>query len=166
MPPRIVLTDTPVAAARDAIAQGLGRYNEAACGPGHHRPLGVLLRDDAGDYVGGLWGRTAWRWLFVELLFVPEPLRRSGLGRDLMRRAEAEAAKRGCHSVWLDTFSFQARGFYEKLGYSVFGRLADFPPGHTRFFLRKTLSARRKRKPGARQRAARTRPRWFPRARS
>jgi hypothetical protein len=57
-----------------------------------------------------------------------------------MLKAESEAVNRGCASSWLDTFSFQARGFYEKLGYRVFGELCDNPPGHTRFFLKKSLS--------------------------
>jgi hypothetical protein len=51
--------------------------------------------------------------------------------------------RRGCVGVWLDTFSFQARGFYEKLGYRVFGEVADYPPGHTRHFLKKSLCASR-----------------------
>jgi ribosomal protein S18 acetylase RimI-like enzyme len=58
----------------------------------------------------------------------------------LMREAEAVARENGCTGIWLDTFSFQAPGFYEKLGYTVFGTLADYPPGHSRFFLHKTLS--------------------------
>jgi hypothetical protein len=47
--------------------------------------------------------------------------------------------RRGCHGVWLDTFTFQARGFYERLGYSVFGAIEDYPPGHSRHFLKKDL---------------------------
>jgi hypothetical protein len=65
-------------------------------------------------------------------------LHRRGVGRELMAAAETRARKRGCHSAWLDTFSFQARGFYEKLGYEEFGRL-DYPPAHHRHFMRKRL---------------------------
>jgi hypothetical protein len=43
--------------------------------------------------------------------------------------------------VWLDTFSFQAREFHERLGYTVFGTITDCPPGHSRFFLKKALGA-------------------------
>ena len=56
-----------------------------------------------------------------------------------MRTAEEVARERGCAGIWLDTFSFQARGFYEKLGYTVFGRIDDYPPGQSRFWLRKHL---------------------------
>ena len=55
-------------------------------------------------------------WLLVELLFVPDSLRARGLGSELMKRAETEALARGCHSAWLDTFEFQAREFYERIG--------------------------------------------------
>jgi ribosomal protein S18 acetylase RimI-like enzyme len=76
-------------------------------------------------------------FLHIDLLFVPEAMRGSGTGRTLMSQAEDEAIRRECRGVWLDTFSFQARGFYEKLGYTVFGEIENHPPGHSRFFLRK-----------------------------
>ncbi|TLU70471.1 GNAT family N-acetyltransferase [Lichenicoccus roseus] len=92
------------------------------------------------EVIGGLWGDSAWGYLHIELLVVPEAMRGTGIGRTLLQRAEEEALCRGCHQVWLDTFSFQARGFYEKLGYSVFGTLEDYRVGHSRMFLRKTIA--------------------------
>ncbi|HEY5801084.1 MAG TPA: GNAT family N-acetyltransferase, partial [Burkholderiaceae bacterium] len=89
---------------------------------------------------GGLWGMTGFGWLFVQLLSVPDDLRGQGVGRELMAMAEAEAKARGCSGVWLDTFEFQARGFYEKLGYQQFGEIAEYPPGYARYFLKKTLA--------------------------
>ena len=56
------------------------------------------------------------------------------------RTAELEAMRGGCNYMQLETFSFGARGFYEKQGYVVFGVQEDFPPGHRRFYLRKKLS--------------------------
>ena len=87
----------------------------------------------------GLAGETYCGWLFVRYLWVSDELRGRGVGRELMARAEARARELGCHSAWLDTFSFQAPGFYEKLGYEEFGRL-DYPPGHHKHFLRKRLT--------------------------
>lgn len=140
MTPDIHLTDAPDPAAREAILNGLLSFNVARAGSHDARPLAVLIGDPAtGDVIGGLWGRTAFAWLFVELLFVPEALRGAGLGVSLVRRAETEAVRRGCRGAWLDTFSFQARGFYERLGYTVFGTLEDYPPGHRRFFMLKTF---------------------------
>jgi GNAT superfamily N-acetyltransferase len=78
--------------------------------------------------------------LHIHLLYVTESMRGTGIGRDLMRQAEEEARRRQCTASWLDTFSFQARGFYERLGYILFGTIEDYPPGHSRFFLKKSLS--------------------------
>ena len=78
--------------------------------------------------------------MFVRYLWVSEGLRGRGVGRDLMARAEVLARERGCHSAWLDTFGFQAPGFYEKLGYQEFARL-DYPPGHHKQFMCKQLAS-------------------------
>ncbi|HKW55249.1 MAG TPA: GNAT family N-acetyltransferase [Stellaceae bacterium] len=139
MAPEILVTDTPDQAAYDAILTGIVAYNDTHAEQDRQRVLAVLVRDGAGKVLGGLWGATAWRWLFVRLLWLPETLRGAGLGRELLRRAEAEAVTRGCGNVWLDTYSFQARGFYEQLGYTVFGTLDGYPPGQCRYFLQKRL---------------------------
>jgi 8-oxo-dGTP pyrophosphatase MutT (NUDIX family) len=77
-------------------------------------------------------------WLFVDHLWVHGDLRKRGIGRELLRQAEQHAILSGCHSAWLDTFSFQAPQFYQRLGYEVFGAL-DYPPDHRRLFLKKRL---------------------------
>ena len=135
----ISLTDAADPAVRDAIVGPLLAYNTEKTGRNDFRLLILTLHDTDGTTVGGLWGRTAYDWLFVELLAVPESMRGQGVGTELMRRAEEEAIARGCRNAWLDTFEFQARPFYEKLGYTCFGELADYPPGFSRYFLRKTL---------------------------
>jgi GNAT superfamily N-acetyltransferase len=109
-----------------------------AAGAEPSMPLAVLARR-ATTVVAGATGFTHSGWLYVHYLWVASELRGTGLGQDILARAEAEARQRGCHAVWLDTFSFQAPGFYEKLGYQEFGRLDDFPPGHSRHFLWKPL---------------------------
>jgi GNAT superfamily N-acetyltransferase len=132
-------TDVPDEAARNAIVTPLVAYNQARTGRSDHRSLIIMVDDSEAGMVGGLWGRTAYDWMFVELLFVPASLRGRGLGSELMKRAEDEALARGCHSAWLDTFEFQARGFYERLGYTCFGELPDYPVGSARYFMRKRL---------------------------
>jgi len=78
--------------------------------------------------------------LYSALLdYMVAELRRAGVGRELMRRAESEAVARGCRGSYVDTFHFQARGFYEKLGYAIFGRLDDMPSGGARYYLSKNL---------------------------
>ena len=141
MIPKITLTDAPTPEMRKAIVEPLVEFNHRRIGkPETYRPLAILLSPPESDEIlGGLYGVTAFSYLHVDLLFVPESMRGLGIGRKLMTQAEAEAVRRGCHAVSLNTFSFQARGFYERLGYSVFGTLDDCPPGHRRFYLTKLL---------------------------
>ena len=134
----IVVADNPPPAEREAILRPLRAYNEMHGGPLGYRTLAALLRDlESGKTIGGLWAASAYDWLHIELLFIPEELRGEGLGTRLVRQAEAIALERGLIGVWLDTFEFQALGFYQKRGYEVFGVLPDYPRGQRRFFLRK-----------------------------
>jgi GNAT superfamily N-acetyltransferase len=134
---RIYVPEEPTNEHREAVIGPLSAFNADHGFPSDTKPVAVLLRDDGGATVGGLWGKTGYGWLFVEFLLVPEVLRGEGLGAALMVEAEELAARRGCVGAWLTTFSFQAQGFYERLGYSVFGRLEDSPAGNERIFLRK-----------------------------
>ena len=70
---------------------------------------------------------------------VAETARGQGLGTRLLQRAEAIARARGCGNALLDTFEYQARPFYEKLGYRLFGTLDGYPPGYRQFYLTKAL---------------------------
>ena len=137
---RIVVDDNPDPKDRESIFKLLVKYNDSKVEAPDLSSAAILLRDPDHDRViGGLWAQCVYDWPLVELLFVPETLRGSGLGSALIREAEAVAVKRDCIGIWLDTYSFQARGFYEKLGYEIFGRLENFPKGETRYFLRKKL---------------------------
>ncbi len=135
----IEVVSAPGDAERDAILAALVAHNDAAVGPTERRQVAIVVRDDDGAIVGGLWGMIGYRWLFVQYLALPPAMRGQGVGRDLMLRAEAAARAAGCIGIWLDTFSFQARGFYERLGFGVVGHIGDFPPGETRFFLSKRI---------------------------
>lgn len=141
MGPKITLTDTQDPAVAQAMVKLLMAFNNAGSGWVYDgRPLVVQVSDpETDELLGGVWGSTSYDYLHVDMLFLPEHLRRRGLGTQLLRQAEAEAIRRGCHGSYLDTFDFQATGFYEKLGYSVFGVLEENPPGHTRFFLSRRL---------------------------
>ncbi|MEH3157858.1 MAG: GNAT family N-acetyltransferase [Sphingomonas taxi] len=136
---RIEVVAAPGETEREAILAPLVAHNDAMAGPTERHPVAIVIRDEAGAIVGGLWGMTSYRWLFVQYLALPTALRGQGRGSALMMAAEAEAKRHGCIGVWLDTFSFQARGFYERLGYRAFGQIDDYPPGETRFFLSKRI---------------------------
>ncbi len=133
------LTDQGSQELEAAILMPLLDFNTRQVGASLSKPLAVLIRDPDGRVIGGLWGRTSYGWLFTQLLVVPEHLRGQGLGRRMLGMAETEARTRGCHAAWLDTFEFQARGFYERQGYRCFGELQDYPVGYTRYFMQKAL---------------------------
>jgi len=111
--------------------------------PDDWRPVSVFAHVPArffwqtGLLVGGLNGGTTWNWLYVSHLWIKEAYRGLGVGKDLLTGAEAEGRRRGVAGAHLTTASFQARGFYEKLGYHVFGRLDDMPAGETLYYLYK-----------------------------
>jgi len=139
----IVFEAEPLPETRAAILEGLIAFNQQQTEGTQSPPRNVALalRDpETGAAIGGLTARIGYSRMFIELLYVPDRLRGHGLGERLMREAEKVARAQGCTGIWLDTFSFQAPGFYAKLGYTIFGELADYPPGHTRFFLHKHLS--------------------------
>ncbi len=123
---------------REAILDTLIEHNTRSAGPARWVPLAIVLRSPGETTVqGGLWGACYYDWCFIELLAVPEPARGQGLGRRLMAEAEAFARSYGAVGIWLDTFSFQARGFYEKLGFKAFGEIDGYPAGHKRFFMQR-----------------------------
>jgi GNAT superfamily N-acetyltransferase len=135
---RLDVDDKPADADVEVLPNGLEAFNESRW-PGHQewKPLAVFARDGE-TIVAGLAGETYFGWLFIKYLWVSGALRGRGIGRELVRAAEGRAIERGCHSAWVDTFSFQAPGFYPKLGYAPFGEL-DYPPDFRRTFFRRRL---------------------------
>lgn len=131
---------------RRDVAQALSRHNRSEGYPDDWRPLSVFAHVPGrwpwgrGRLVGGLNGGTAWGWLYVSHLWVDDLARHHGLGSALMAEAERLARERGMRGAHLTTASFQARGFYEKLGYELFGQLGDMPPGGALFYLCKRFS--------------------------
>lgn len=141
----LTLQDEDDAAARGAIHDEIKAFNDAisphhrAVRPVGPRPLQLYLHAPDGHLLGGLIAETYWQWLDVDDLWLDETVRGQGVGRVMLAAAEQEARRRGCTAVQLKTFSFQARGFYEKQGYRVVGALDDYPPGATLYWLRKEL---------------------------
>jgi len=136
----ITVQDVVDEAVLSGIGDRLGAFNTAKAGDDNHIPLAILIRDSADSRIlGGLCGDSFYDWMFIKLFFIPDTLRGHGLGQRLMQQAEDIARARGCTGIWLDTFEFQARGFYEKLGFTVFGTIPDYPKGYSRFFLQKRL---------------------------
>lgn len=104
------------------------------------RWLAVFVRDAGGEIVAGMHGWTWGGTGFVQTLWVREDLRGHGLGTRVLAAAEAEAKGRGCDQMHLDSHSYQAPGFYRRLGYEVIGELPGWPGTDTRIFFRKALA--------------------------
>jgi GNAT superfamily N-acetyltransferase len=137
----IVFDPLPGEALRSYVVDSLDAHNIAATGLSAWHPVGFFLKSPRGEWMGGLLGSLWGGWLHVRILWVHAAARGRGNGARLLRAAEDYAVERGCFAATLETHSFQARPFYEKCGYQVFGTLEDYPPGHTKFFLCKQLAA-------------------------
>lgn len=121
---------------------GLRRYNQQFVNLSEWSHLAVYFRDDSGVMQGGVIARQEGEWLNIHYLWVHESQRGNGLGRELMLRAMQEALALGCRHALVDTFSFQALPFYQRLGFAEQMTLADFPhKGMQRHYLTKDLLA-------------------------
>jgi ribosomal protein S18 acetylase RimI-like enzyme len=137
--PHCEFTDRPRADDLDAVDAGLHLYNLAAADLAAVRPLACLARTPDGELIGGLRARQWGGAVEVQQLWVDEARRRQGVGARLMRLLEDEARRRGAVVIYLDTFSFQAPGFYERCGFQVAARIDGFPRGIAKFLMRKQL---------------------------
>ena len=126
---------------RKFIDDGINDFNFAVTGMPEWFPANFVLRSARGEVLGGLLAVIWGEWLRVGVLWVSEVARRQGHGSRLLQAAESYARERGCLGVFLDTFSFQARPFYERHGYAVFATQEDNPKGHARHFLEKRFAA-------------------------
>ena len=121
------------------IREELNQFNNERVGEDGHTPLNIVEYDTNGNIIGGILGGTHWGWMYVDILWVHESHRYKGIGSKLLRKAEKEAIRRGCHHVHLDTMSWQAPEFYQKHGYEVIGILPDIPNGNQKYLLMKAL---------------------------
>lgn len=105
------------------LGDGLAAHSAQVGYPATWQDYAVFATDEDGVVRGGLAGNSGQGMFYVRLLWVQAECRRQGVGRTMMDMAEAEAARRGCHTVGVDTFSYQAPQFYPKLGYTAFGQI-------------------------------------------
>jgi GNAT superfamily N-acetyltransferase len=122
------------------LDERLYESNAAASGVDDGRGLAIFVRDGDGQIVAGMHGWTWGGTGFVQTIWVHEKLRGQGLGARILAAAEAEALRRGCHQMHLDTHSYQAPEFYRRLGYEAIGELPGWPGDDVRIYFRKRLS--------------------------
>jgi GNAT superfamily N-acetyltransferase len=131
---QVVFVEHPEQSAWGIIGTGLNDFNKKQAGDDKPQRLCFVIQSAGEEIAGGVIGVVYWDWLYIDLMWVKEDLRGKGYGHRLLAQIEEAARNRGAKHVHLDTFSFQAPDFYRKHGYREFGRLDDFPAGHTRYF--------------------------------
>ncbi|MFW9955730.1 MAG: GNAT family N-acetyltransferase [Candidatus Thorarchaeota archaeon] len=125
----------------NSIYSGLGKNIIEKTGMSElGKPLRIFMHNEQDEIVGGLAGNIFGGWIYISLLWIDKSIRGKGYGTKLMQMAQKEAIKSGCKHIHLDTYSFEARPFYERLGFEVFAVLEDYPQGHNKFFLKKHLA--------------------------
>ena len=135
----MVFDPLPGEALTRLVSENVIAANIARTGVSDWHPVGYFLKNARGEWLGGLTGHIWGGWLHVNFLWVSETLRGQGHGTRLMEAAETMAVERGAFGSTLETHTSQAPDFYARLGYTVFGRIDDYPPGHGKLFLSKRL---------------------------
>ena len=137
--PRIVVERTNAAKASRELWNGLLKFNRQQAGPLQYSRTVLTVRDGKNRLLGGLILQSYWRESYIELLWLSARARGAGFGSQLIQDAERRARRRGSRLIHLNTYSFQAPGFYEKQGYRRFGAISGSPRGERRHFYVKRL---------------------------
>ncbi|GAA4474311.1 GNAT family N-acetyltransferase [Gluconacetobacter asukensis] len=136
----IRITDQPTAEECAAVLNTLRRFTRATVPVLDNQDFAALVSMDGDTIVGGLIASSRWGGFHIEMLALPDIMRGKGLGSHLLTLAEEEARRRACHHMWLDTQAFQARQFYERHGFAVFGQIDGPAPYYPRYFMQKVLA--------------------------
>jgi GNAT superfamily N-acetyltransferase len=136
---KVILETEPDTDDMQLLVKELTEFNASRSNGDVPNYLVATVKSSDGQLAGGLLGATYLGWLQIQVVWLDDSVRGQGYGRELMALAEEEALRRGCARAFVETLSFQALPFYEKCGYEVFSRLADFPPGGARYALTKNL---------------------------
>ena len=140
---RVEVSESPNTEDLKTISQGIESYNQNFVPDSvvyeKDTKFAVFARNELGEVIGGIRACAFWNYCIIELLWLSEETRGRGVGQALMREAEAFARDKGFEYVRTETLSFQAKPFYEKLGYRLYGELPDYPKGHTTYCLTKKL---------------------------
>ena len=132
-------TDSPGGEDCAAALEILREFTRARVPELDSHDYALLLKDEHGVLVGALIGLSRWGGFLIDILALSEPLRGQGWGTVLLERAEAEARRRHCHHLRLDTYAFQAKAFYESHGFSVIGQIDGPAPYYPHYFMMKPL---------------------------
>ena len=133
------ITSMPSKGDKQEIYDELLKYNLKYLENSQVQELGIFLENEEGEKVAGLIGKTHGNWLTIDCLWVHERVRGTRIGSEIITKAEMESKLRGCKYAFLNTFSFQAEGFYIKLGYKKVFSLDEYPVNGKRHYFIKEL---------------------------
>jgi GNAT superfamily N-acetyltransferase len=135
---KIVVDHAPSQSDNDVVREGIIAFNESVLGE-RDKQFSIFLKNDSGKVFGGIQAFLCSEDVYIDVLWVEKSLQKQGYRTKLLAAAEAEAIKNGCIFSKVDTWDFQAEGFYLKHGYERIGELKNYWFGHAKIFLRKNL---------------------------
>jgi GNAT superfamily N-acetyltransferase len=136
---KVALEDDADDAVLQGLIAGMRAFNAAAVPGLTAHKIVAAVRGDDGRLHGGVIGRLSGDSVYMEIVWNDDTVRGTGFGTAMMRLAEDRARELGAREAWLYTMSFQAKPFYEKLGYRQFAELPWLDGRHARHFMRKDL---------------------------
>jgi ribosomal protein S18 acetylase RimI-like enzyme len=136
---QVAVEERPDDSVWETVGGGLFQFNHDKAGLRRTPPIAIIIRDQEKNIKGGLFGNSDWDVFNIDTVWISDEVRGQGFGKKLMQLGEDTAIHRGCKIAVVSTLSFQARGFYEKQGYKVFGELNGYPAGHSTYWLSKKL---------------------------
>ncbi|MHB8034168.1 N-acetyltransferase [Clostridium botulinum] len=127
----------------DLIVDRIVEYNLSKVPGKQEVPLlciNRVIEDINGEIIAGILSKMyCWNCIYIDVLWVKEENRKDRLGTKLLKELEKIAKEKDCHLIHLDTFDFQAKDFYIKHGYEIFGVLDQCPDNHKRYFMKKNI---------------------------
>ena len=126
----------------DALEDRIYDYNVGRTGLRDAAQLGFAVMAE-GELIAAIAGFTWGGICELRQLFVDERFRGQGHGTALLKAAIDEARDRGCKSIHLATYSFQAPGFYDRFGFERISVIPERPLGHLDILMRLDLAKER-----------------------
>lgn len=127
----------------DLIVDRIVEYNLSKVPGKQEVPLlwiNRVIEDTNGEIIAGILSEMyCWNCIYIDALWVKEEYRKDKLGTKLLKEIEKIAKEKDCHLIHLDTFDFQAKDFYIRHGYEIFGVLDECPENHKRYFMKKNI---------------------------
>ncbi len=114
---------------KDQLDQLIKHYNQSInYSDAFDEVFYVALDED--KVIGGVYGELSNNYLYVSVIWVDDTYRGQKIASTLLEKIESYSVTKGYKRFFLETGSFQAKGFYENMGYQVTCTLYDFPKGY------------------------------------